>query len=401
MFLGLETLIEQGISADSISKADEALSIMAMVHDDRVGEKSFVLFKKVMSLVRNDDRLWELARLSMKGAFSPIARVPRVDNLKTILDFLHYHISSQRRSSFGDEPIYHSFRAIAGSSDDHSRQELAGYFTSPLLIDTILHALSNDVFKSLQEMAIILLPTLDHRLFASGFLDPGKAQAFVLAWWAAVECCRTGEPQQVHRAAAEVFFAIVDSPCLRGNLPPDAWEFTYSFQRTRLRGNFPPDPWEFTDSFQHILEANPPSLQRCKRNPDLFAFIEQTSPKVGLPFWMKMVWLEYGSLPSDLQDRVVEETRKTLHKEYGPSGSGTIRTRHCKSWVAAFDTYLDDLKKRIARLEPSDPVVPGLLARQESVNKARTLLLQIWDDVDKKLKEEPPKWFWELEQGKT
>ena len=365
------------MSAGNISTADEALSLVVMVPDERIGEKSFALFRKIMGLVKNDNRLWESARLMMKGAFSPIARVPRVDDLKMILEFLHHYISSQRRSAFGDEPIYHSFRAIADSSDDRSRPELVGYFTSPLFIDTIIHALSNKGYKDLQGVAIVVLPGLDSHLFASdkGFQAPGKAQAFVDAWWGAVESCRTDKPQVVDRAAAQAFFTIVNSPCLREHIPPDAWGFT--------------------DSFHYLLEANPPSLQRCTQNPDLLAFVKRVSPKVGLPSWMAMLWMEYHSLSKDVTDQMEKETRETVYKECEVSGTATMlnRTRYCKSWISIFNVYLGAWEKRLGGLDPSGQAVPSLRARQESAIRARKRLIEIQDEVER---DPPPaSWCWQ------
>jgi hypothetical protein len=164
IFLKLGDLFEQPGTGHAIDIAAEAPSLMTMVRDERVGGKSFVLFQKIMGLVNNDDRLWEPARLCMKGAFSPIGQVPHADDLNIILELFHHHISSQRRIQFGDEPIYHSFRTIVDSFDDHSHQRFAGCFTSPLFIDTIVGTLSNVGCKELQEMAIALLPALDTHL---------------------------------------------------------------------------------------------------------------------------------------------------------------------------------------------------------------------------------------------
>ena len=53
-------------------------------------------------------------------------------------DFPH-HLSPQRRATSGDEPIYHSFRAIANSSNVGTRQGLARYdLTTPVFIGTTI-----------------------------------------------------------------------------------------------------------------------------------------------------------------------------------------------------------------------------------------------------------------------
>ena len=367
---------------DSITVAVEALSLVVMARDERIGEKSFTLFQKIMNVVKNDDPLWELARLSMKGAFSPIARAPRVDNLKMVLDFLHHHLSSQRRATFGDEPIYHSFRAIANSPDAEIRQGLARYdFTSPLFIGAIIEALSNKGYEDLQEMAIVILPEFDSQLFTSdkAFKGSGKAQAFVESWWAAAKRYHnvTDKPRRPHRAAAQVFFAIVNSPCLREHIPPDAWSFT--------------------DTSHYILETNPPSLQRCAQNSDLLAFVKQASPKLGLPSWMAILWMEHDSLPKDVLDQMEKETRETVRKECEVSGDVTLlnRTRHCKTWIEILNKYLEVWEKRLDGLDPSDQTVPGLRARLESVIRARKRLVEIRDEVEKN--SPPARYFWEKE----
>ena len=378
IFSELEAQFEQGMSVDNIKVAAGALSLVAMVHDERIGEKSFTLFRKIMNVIKNDDPLWALARLSMKGAFSPIARAPRVDNLKMVLDFLHHHLSSQRRATFGDEPIYHSFRAIANSPDAEIRQGLARYdFTSPLFIGAIIEALSNQGYADLQEMAIVVLPELDSQLFTSdrAFQGPGKAQAFVESWWAAARGYAVGKPQRVHRAAAQVFFAIVNSPCLRKHIPPDAWKFT--------------------DTSHYILETNPLSLQRCTRNPDLLEFIREASPKVGLPSWMAVLWMERDSLPEDVLDQMEKVTREIVRKECEVSGEVTLlnRTRHCKTWIAIFDEYFERWEKRLSDLDPSDQAVLSLRTRLESVTRARKRLVEIQDEIEKA--PPPARFYWD------
>lgn len=376
IFLELEGLFEQGMPDCDITIATEALELVIMVHDERIGEKSFELFRKIMDLVESDNRLWQPARLSMRGAFSPIARVPRVDDLKTILDFLHHFISSQLRTAFGDEPIYHSFRAIVDSSDAVSRQGLARFdFTSPLFIQTITQVLSNKGYKDLQQMAVLVLPELDSQLFASdeAFRDPGKAKAFVDAWWAAVENCRTGKPQRFDRAAAQVFFAIVNSPCLRDHIPPDAWDIA--------------------DNFHYVREANPPSVQRCTQNVDLLAFVKKASPKVGLRFWMGMLWMEYHSLSKEVLDQMEEETRRTVFKECEVSKTATMltRTHHCNSWISTFDTYIEAWDKKLCKLSSSDQAV--LKAKRGLAIEARKRLLEIREEIERN--PPPARCFWE------
>ena len=352
-----------------------------MVRDERIGEKSFTLFQKIMKAAKSvkcDDPMWESARLSMRGAFSPIARVPQVGDLKMVLDFLHHHLSSQRRIASGDEPIYHSFRAIASSPGAGICRGLTLYdFTSPLFIGVITQALSNKGYRGLQEMAIIALSELDSQLFTSdkAFKDRGKARNFVASWWTAVESCSTSKLQQVDRATAQVFFAIVNLPCLREYIPPEAWDIT--------------------DTFHYILEANPPSLQRCTQNSELLAFVKQVSPKVGLPSWMALLWMKHDSLPKDVLDQMEEETRKTVYKECETNGEATLitRTRYCKTWISISNGYLTDWEERLGNLDPSDQAVPGLQARRDSAIKARERLIEIREEV--KSNPPPARWFWE------
>jgi len=359
------------MSDSDITKAETALSLVVMVRDERIGEKSFALFRKIMGLTRNDDRLWPSATASMRGAFSSTTRVPHVDDLKVVLDFLHSSVSSEKRSKFGDEPIYHSFRAIADSSDTASRRGLVRYdFTSPLFIDTITQVLSNNNSKDHQGMALVVLPELDSQLFASdnAFLDPNKAKDFVEAWWAAAEKCCTGDPQRVDIAAGQVFFAIVNSPHLRVHIPPDAWDLV--------------------DNFHYIRDANPPSLQRCKQNADLLPFVKQTSPKLGLPFWMVMLWLEYHSLSNEVRDQMERETRETISRERRVGGTAArfSHTHHYKSWISMLDRYLESLDTRLRDLDPSDQRVPSIRASQRLVAEARERILEIKQEV----KRHPP-----------
>ena len=98
----------------------------------------------------------------------------------------------------------------------------------------------------------------------------------------------TGKRRRLHHAAAQVFFAIVNSPCLGDHISSDAWRFT--------------------DASHYILETNPPSLQRCAQNSDLLAFVKQASPKVGLPSWMAILWVKHDSLSKGVLDQMGKET---------------------------------------------------------------------------------------------
>ena len=131
-----------------------------------------------------DDLPWELARaLNHERCFSAnrARAAPWVDNLKMVLNSPR-HLFSQWQATFGDEPIYHSFRAIANFPDAEIRKGLVRCdFTSPLFIGTTVEALSNKGYEDLQEMTIVVLPELDGQLFTldSAFKGSGKAQAFV------------------------------------------------------------------------------------------------------------------------------------------------------------------------------------------------------------------------------
>jgi len=65
IFSKLESPFQQGMPGGNITAAVKALSLVVMARDERIGEKSFTLFRKIMNVVKNDDLPWELVRLSI------------------------------------------------------------------------------------------------------------------------------------------------------------------------------------------------------------------------------------------------------------------------------------------------------------------------------------------------
>jgi len=94
-----------------------------------------------------------------------------------VLDFPH-HLSSQRRSTFEDEPVYYLFRVpIQRFARDSPDVALRAHCSSarPLL------PFQTKDMEDLQEMAIVILPELSGQLFTldKAFKGSRKAQAFV------------------------------------------------------------------------------------------------------------------------------------------------------------------------------------------------------------------------------
>jgi len=65
IFSKLESPFQQGMPGGNITVTVKALSLVIMARDERIGERGFRIFQKIMNVVKNDDLPWELVRLSI------------------------------------------------------------------------------------------------------------------------------------------------------------------------------------------------------------------------------------------------------------------------------------------------------------------------------------------------
>jgi hypothetical protein len=337
---------------------------VVLLLDDRVRENSYALFRKVMGLVRSDERLWPSARLLFKGAFRSPGWPPNIGDPKEMLDFLRYHTSPQQRAQVGQEPLHHVFRAITLVSDDETYRGLAGFeFTSPDFIDAITRALSNKKFRPLRLAAIYVLPHLDKQLFTSdeAFTDPTRARVFVEAWCTAVRECSDGDcKNETERVALTVLLAIANLPCLRIHVPPEQWSMTRNFRS--------------------ILGANPPSLQRCTQNPGIMEFIKGIPYMQTPPPWFAMLWMKYDSLSTEVREQLERETRDVaLNSPY-----------EFDLYVATFQGQVKRAQSEMDTLEPWDREVSRLRSEVEAAEKVKGRLLELREEPDQN---RPRGWF--------
>jgi len=299
----------------------------------------------------------------MKGAYSSTEWVPPTEDLKDILDFLHFHISPLQKTTFGGDPIYHAFRSIVISPSVEKRRALAEYgFDSALLIDAIIQLLPNKDHVALQKMSLFILPELDDVLFTSetAFNDPGRAKEFVKAWSTAIgEFLHETKTPHIEAAGVKVLLAIANLPCLRVYLPPELWDLAYKFPIISYSGS--------------------PSMQRCTQNSDILPFIKKSTGVTGPLGWLGMLWMKYHSLSTGVRGQLEAETLAI--------GSGQ-RYYDLDSYVSLFDTELKRLREKIESLEPLDRSVPELRAGLDAMERARDRLVAIQKEGLAKIQEE-------------
>ena len=262
-----------------------------------------------MGFVKRDDRLWESARLLMKGAYSSTEWVPPTEDPKEILDFLHFHISPSQRTASGGDPLYHAFRSIVIGPSAEKRRALAGYnFDRTLFIDAIIQLLPKKDHLALQRMSLLILPELDEILFTSeaAFDDPGRAKEFVTAWSTAIgEFLHGATTPHIEVAGVKALLAIAKLPCLRVYLPPELWNLAYKFPT--------------------ILYSDSPSMQRCIQNSDILPFIKQSTGVTGPLGWLGMLWMKYYSLSAEVRGQLETETLAIGSSQRYYAGDGTVR----------------------------------------------------------------------------
>jgi len=363
IFDRFEARFQNSTSPMDLSSVVDALSLVIQLLDRRICTRCYALFRTIMDLGNLDDTLWELARLSLKGAYTGSTfDISPVGNPKQLLEFLRYHVSPQQRANVGDQPIYHVFSALAFASDEETHRELARTddLSDPLFIDTTIEALMNKDYKPLRRSTIFMLAQLDAHLFATdkAFRDPGRASGFVTAWDTALHEFLGDPTHQVEKVAMKVLLAIAHLPCLRDC-------------------GLPRERWSLIQHFPYIMYANPPPLRRCLGDTTIIPFLKQKqildtrSPS----HWLGMMWMMYHHLS--------EEVRKQLEKETGEiaSGEGFLSMG---AYLSLFDATLKNLQTRIEALEPLDRAASDLVVRRELMTKARRRLASIKEDGEKK-----------------
>ena len=316
-----------------------------------------------MGFVKRDDRLWNSARLLIKGAYSSKEWVPPTENPKEILDFLHFHISLSQRTTFDDDSIHRAFRSLVIAPSAEKRRAVAKYgFDSTLFIDVIIQLLQNKDHVGLQRVSLLVLPELDDIFFTSeaAFNDPGRAESFVTAWSTAINEF-LHEPPMVHFqvAGVNVLLAIANLPCLRIHLPTSLWDLAYKFNA--------------------VLYLDSPSMQRCIQNPDILPFIKK-SPDATRPLaWLGMLWIKYHSLSAEVRGQLEAETLAI---------SSDQRHYNLDSHVSLFDAELKRLREKIGILEPLDQSVPRFQADLDAMERAKVRLVAIRKEGLAKLREE-------------
>ena len=353
IFDTLEATFKQNTPSGDITPAEEVLSLVVQLKLEQVQIKSYALFKGIMDLVRNDVRLWEPARLLMKGVYSSTEWVPPTGDPEKILDFLHHYIS--QRATVGDEPIYYAFRSIIIRPNAGKRHALEAYGLSnpsfiDAIVDVIIQVLQNKDNMTLKRASLLILPELDSILFKSEVTFGGdKASNFVKAWSTAIsELLHEPTDSNIEAAGAKILLAIADLPCLRGHLSQEQWGLVYKFPTA--------------------LYSHSPSMERCIRNPHILPFIKQSAGIAGKLGWLGMLWLKYHSLSDEVRKQLEAETR-----EIGSS------PRHFEldSYVNLFDHELKRLQAIIQKLEPLNQSVPGRRAELDAMGRAKGRLVEI------------------------
>jgi hypothetical protein len=261
----------------------------------------------------------------------------------------------RERATIGTQPIHLVFFALVNASDEETKRGLAAYdFTDPMFIDTTIEALENDHSAHLRKVTIFLLPKLDNYMFTTeqAFRDEQKASRFVKAWSSAmheflpdptptkkVEAAMhpvKKDPHQVEKAVIKVLLAIAHLPCLRVHLPKERWT---------LLQHFP-----------HIMVANPPLLQRCLRDPNIFPYLNPLLDDGKPSHWLAMLWVMYHDLSQEVRAQLEEETRKIAVGEH---------RYHLGSYLSLLDAYIQNLDGQLSKSNPLDQVVSNLQMKRE------------------------------------
>ena len=301
-----------------------------------------------------NDELWESARLSIRGAYSPkTIDVPQVGDPKPLLRFLDHHISlsPEKRRNIGSWPVYFVFSALSAAYNEKNDPGLAGYdFTRTVFIDIVIEALGDKDSEPLRRSAIFILAKLDSHFFTANksFEDEKRASRFVTAWSTAIQEF-LGDPESlVGKAITKVLLAIAHLPCLRDHLPKERWDLI--------------------QHFPHIMVSNPPPLQRCLRDATIVAFFKDIFDPTEPSPWLLMLWVMHYHLSKDVRQKLEEETRGIAAGNY---------PYHLESYTDTFDQYIGKLSRKISALDPLDRASFALREKRQRMVDAKECLVRI------------------------
>ena len=294
-----ETFRNPNATIDEINRALEAMELITPLSKNNVAQKSYSLFQVVMQApfaLTHSQEKWKASRLSLHGAYKSDNFLPHVGDPQHILTFLGHHFDSiteggqNQQNPIQDEPIQDALRALAYASVSATTNALKRFNpTEASFVRGISYVYQDDKPFELRKAALFFLPFIGDAWFnaPNPVMEPDQMKRFCANWASVVDTI--DHTDDVRKAILEALFRMINSPHWRPHIVPEKWELLGYF--TSLPDDFQP-------------------LRRCIDNLELTDAISKVKNPAAMTHWLTILWLKYGELIPQVQQRLKAVTRE-------------------------------------------------------------------------------------------
>ncbi|KAF9782344.1 hypothetical protein BJ322DRAFT_215073 [Thelephora terrestris] len=315
--------------------------------------KNYDLFHTIMQLpapFTDSEEKWRAARLTIHGAYKWDEWMPYVGDPQHILDFLNHHFELAAVGGPNqDEPIQNALRALAYAYGPDTLDALNKFDpTDPSFVRGILYVFQSDRPFELRKAALFFLALIGDKWFNAPdpIMDPDQMRSLYEDWSSAVgDIEHTSDVQNV---ILTVLLGMINSQNWRPYIAPKDWNL-----------------------LQYIASVPDDSqpLKRCLDNSELIDAISEVENPHARVLWLEILWLKYGELIPEIQERLQEVAREVAMR-----GEADFNT-----WLSAVESELGNTEDALMQYDAlsTDPVFIAKRIKVDSLVQARRILLAL------------------------
>ena len=287
-------------AGSSTIEIDSALDAMAVVASSIITIPVYVKGRELLHAVMNapitlsytTEKKWQVARCFMHGLCRWSDRYwTWIGDPQDVITFLGHHFDLATQGGENqDKPIMYALRTLAMTSDNVTIAALnCPDLAKPTFIRGVLHAFEKARPLVLRSDAFDFLGRISEKWFeTSGPIMEPEQMGRLCADWASVVDSLV-ETDRVKKFALMVLFGMMNSPHWRPHIVGEKWKLL-----------------EWSTSVPDDFEP----LKRCIDNPEVTDVILQVGDADGVAAWLKILWLRYGKLVPEVQEKLEAASKK-------------------------------------------------------------------------------------------
>jgi len=296
IYESLTRTFQNPVSTPKISRALEAMELIAPLSKEEISRNSYDLFRVIMRIPVSPytrEKKWEASRLALQGAYKCDKFLPSVEDPQEILTFLEYHFElAGKGGQDHNEPIQNALRALVHSPGPTIEVLRRFDPTQPSFVHNICRLFQNDKPPHLCKAALLFLPLVGDRWFDAPHPIMGPGQMIGLCMDLASVVDRFEHTHDVQKAFLAVLLRMINSPHWRPHIVPENWRLLEYFT---------------------LVPDDDIPLRSCIDNPELIDAISALKNPDVLALWLVVLCWKYEELIPQVQKRL-----KAVMKEIIP-----------------------------------------------------------------------------------